>query len=529
MSTASCTSRGGSSRRWIRRMTLAGLLLVPVVALPAGAQDGLNVTTPVRMTTEDASPARTYQSPMLTFHPERESTVFASSTDMRAGKCRLMRSRDTGHSWEMMDASPMPDPEANDCFHTGGTINQTPIDWGADGRLYYGLTSYPEENGHQRANMNVLVGRSEDFGESWTTTMVRDSTEEGTEEEPEGNRITSLAAEPRNGDDDVVYVAWSRLEPHTTLAVSTDGGESFSDPIRPFNDEIAEELSGEGEDEALSTGRALLHVDHNDTLNATFRADPGAEDEEARLVVARSDDQAESFTWNEVDGQVETAVWAYPMLTSSPEGGEDGSLHLVYEAEPDRGEGARGTRDIYYQRSTDGGENWTEPVVLNDDGPDSLAGQYNANIDVAPNGRVDVVWYDFRDGQENFANDVYYTYSNDNGDTWSDNVRVTDQSVNRHVGPWSNDADMRAPAGIASRDDFVLTAWSDTRNADQAGQSQDVYSAAVQHDDLGAGGASTLRVVLAAVGGLFAAGVLLFGVGLGIRLRGSNRPATAGS
>lgn len=525
MTTAPRTPRTGSSRAWLRRLALLSLLLVPVLALPAGAQDGLRVTTPVRMTTEDASPARTYQSPMLRIHPEDRSTVLASSADLRGRQCRLMRSRDTGQSWRLLDASPMADLEERDCFHTGGTVNQTPIDWGADGRLYYGLTAYPapEEGGGEGANMNVVVARSDDLGDSWSRAVVRDSTVEGTADEPEGNRINSLAVEPRDGGDDVVYVAWSRLRPHAVLSVSTDGGQSFSDPIRPFSDDILDELGGE--DGEVSTGRPQLHVDQQGALNMTFRADPGAEDEDARLVVARSTDQGETFTWNEVDNQVPTAVWAYPMLTSS----EDGTLHLVYEAVPDRGEGPQGTRDIYYQRSSDAGDTWTEPVVLNDDGPDSLAGQYNANIDVAPNGRIDVVWYDFRDGQKRFATDVYYTYSADGGETWSDNTRVSDRSTSRRVGAWSNDFDMRAPPGLASANDVALTAWSDTRNADQAGQSQDLYGAAVQHDDLGAGTAGTLPIALAALAGLFVAGALLLGIALGLRRRGGTaRPAPAG-
>jgi hypothetical protein len=520
MTTARRTPADGASRRWARRLALLSVLLVPVVALPASAQDGLRVTTPVRLNAEDPTPTRTYQSPILRVHPEEPNTVVAASVDMRQRQCRVMRSRDAGQSWRLLDGTPMADLDDRDCFHTGGTVNQTPIDWGADGRLYYGFTRYPDEGGAQGANMDVMVGRSDDLGDTWNTTVARDSTVEGTEDEPENNRINSLAVERNSGDDDVVYVAWGRLRPHGVVAVSTDGGDSFSDPIRPFSDEIVDELGGE--DGEVSTGRPQMHVDQQGTLNMTFRADPGAEDEDGRVVVARTDDQGDTWTWNEVDNQVPTAVWAYPMLSSSA----DGTLHLVYEAVPDRGEGPGGTRDIYYQRSSDGGDTWTEPTVINDAGPNSLAGQYNANIDVAPNGRIDVVWYDFRNGQERFATDTYYTYSTDGGDTWSDDVRVSDRATSRHVGAWSNDFDMRAPPGLASANDYALTAWSDTRNAGSAGQSQDIYGAAVQHEDLGGSDAVTLPMALAAAGGLFLAGALVLGMALGLRRRGV-RPATA--
>lgn len=525
--------------------TLAVLVALPALALwplaqPANAQDDLRVTTPVRITAEDPRPARTYQSPDMAVLPDDPTTAVVASPDLRARQCRFLRSTDTGHSWELMDTSPMPDPDANDCFHTGGTLHQTPIATGGGGRVYYGLSSWPAEGvgpqDHAASEVNAHVAFSDDLGESWTTSMVRDATDFEGDEGFEGNRITGVAVEPRGGDDDVVYAAWSTRyggmdeedEPvrQPKIAVSTDGGRSFGDPITPIPSDVEEELGGE---KGLSARSAQLAMADDGTLYAVFEIRPDSEGEGARLVVTSTDDQGQSWTYNEITDPDDWPDFSYEMVAWSPEGGPDGTLHVVYES--DVAEQPQGQRDIFHQRSTDGGESWTEPQMVNDDGPDSHAGQYHATVDVAPNGRVDVAWYDFRDGQERFATDVYYAYSDDNGDTWSDNVRVSDQSANRHVGTWSNDFDMRAPVGIASTDDFVLLGWSDTRNADHAGQSQDLYGAAVQHDALGGAGTSALPMALAAVGGLFAAGVLLFGVGLGVRVRrgsGSGQPAPAG-
>jgi hypothetical protein len=490
------------------------LALGPALAIPAAAQQELRVTTPVRLTAEDARPSRTYQSPDMLLHPENRSTVVASSVEMRGQQCRLLRSNSLGQQWQLLDASPMPDPDAEDCFHTWGTANQTPIDWGGDARLYYGLSSHPEEHGGPGKNVNVLVGRSDDLGDSWTTTMVRD-TEGFGEEDAEDNRVTGLAAHP-GADDDEVYVAWGSWGEPPRIAVSTDGAQSLGDPISAVPEAHRDE-AGASHPEVVVDDEGAVYVLFTGALE---------EDGEDRLILTRSDDRGQTFTAHDVTDPAEPSP-AYAMMAWSPEGGPRGSLHVAYEHDP--AEQPTGTRDIFYQRSTDGGETWSEPQQLNDDGPDGAAGQYQARVDVAPNGRVDVVWFDFRHGQERYANDVYYTFSEDNGDTWADNVRVTDQSVNRHIGAWSNDFDMRAPPGLASTDSVALVAWSDTRNADHAGESQDIYAAAVQHDDLGSG-ASALPILLAAVGGLFAAGVLLFGVGLGLRLRGRSGPlAPAGS
>ncbi len=84
------------------------------------------------------------------------------------------------------------------------------------------------------------------------------------------------------------------------------------------------------------------------------------------------------------------------ILKWSPAGGPQGSLHVIYEDkvnQPPTG----ADRDIYYQRSTDGGRTWTQAKMLNDDDPSKLAVQITPNIDVTPEGRVDAVWWDFRD------------------------------------------------------------------------------------------------------------------------------------
>ncbi len=94
-----------------------------------------------------------------------------------------------------------------------------------------------------------------------------------------------------------------------------------------------------------------------------------------------------------------------------------GALHIVYPRNP-RPELA-GYSAIFAQVSTDGGKTWSVPKNLTDDDPARLVGQYIPNISVAPNGRVDAVWWDTRDDPGIRSNDVYYAYSTDEGKTWS--------------------------------------------------------------------------------------------------------------
>jgi hypothetical protein len=83
---------------------------------------------------------------------------------------------------------------------------------------------------------------------------------------------------------------------------------------------------------------------------------------------------------------------------------------------------------------------------------------------VAPNGRLDAIWWDFRNDPGLFANDVYYSWSTDNGATWSPNERVTDRLIRRRLGVWSNGFDQRQPPGVASSDALAVFVWDDTRD-----------------------------------------------------------------
>ena len=70
---------------------------------------------------------------------------------------------------------------------------------------------------------------------------------------------------------------------------------------------------------------------------------------------------------------------------------------------------------------------WTPPVKVNDDTLHVWQNwQWMAAAAVAPNGRIDAVWLDTRNGAGNMnLAQLFYAYSWDGGDTWSENVAVT--------------------------------------------------------------------------------------------------------
>lgn len=504
-------------------LALAVLLALP---LAAAAQDGPQVTRSVQATDDDLAPTRTYSSPFVLIAPDDPLTVLASTVEMRDRTCHMLRSRDGGVNWTLLDESPT-HPDYPFCFQTSGMTTLSPMAFGRNGTLYLGMSAWGTQDetgdtstghGGTRGNLGVQVARTDDLGDTWDTVLAHD-VRGNTGEDVENNRpVSTLAVDTSTGSQDSVYVAWRRNLPNAEdapavpmAAVSTDGGRTFAEPVNLFGDYDRETPEGTL---GISFGAMpSLAVGDDGTAYALFGASgPGAP---TSLLLSRSTDQGQTWSATPVFEEV-SGSFAYPVMRWSPHGGDQGTLHLIYEDKPD---GPLGDRDVYYTNSTDGGDSWREPVMLNDDDPAQLYGQYNASLSIADNGRVDAAWWDFRDGMDRFANDVYYAYSTDNGATWSSNIRVSDRSISRRIGTWSNGFDMRQPPGVASHDTYAVFGWDDTRLGDQVGQAQDVFAASAQFAPIPAAADNTLWYAAAGLAGLVVAGLVL--VFMGLRLRGT--------
>jgi hypothetical protein len=125
--------------------------------------------------------------------------------------------------------------------------------------------------------------------------------------------------------------------------------------------------------------------------------------------------------------------------------------------------------DVMFARSTDGGYNWDEPVRVNDDVSTSNT-QWFGTLSVAPDGRIDAVWLDTRDASNAVADSsaLYYSYSLDQGQTWSVNEKLSDL-FNPHVG-YPNQNKLGDYFDMVSDLTGIHLAWANTLNGEQ-----DVY------------------------------------------------------
>ncbi len=170
------------------------------------------------------------------------------------------------------------------------------------------------------------------------------------------------------------------------------------------------------------------------------------------------------------------SVFAYPAMDVDITGGPyDGYIYVAYlEFSP----GFTDT-DIYFTRSMNGGNNWSQKVRINDDPLNNGCDQFHPWLIVAPDGSIIVVFLDRRLDPNNVLMDCYMTTSTDRGITWSPNERITTVSCDPTAGtPLDAYAQTGNPTGFltgragllgeyigvaASSINDIHPIWTDTR------------------------------------------------------------------
>ncbi len=123
--------------------------------------------------------------------------------------------------------------------------------------------------------------------------------------------------------------------------------------------------------------------------------------------------------------------------------------------------------DVMFSRSTDGGLTWSTAQRINDDASTSNT-QWFGTMSVAPNGRIDAIWLDTRNGNGSDSSALYYSYSTDQGNTWSVNEKLS-PLFDPHIGyPQQNK--MGDYFDMVSDNGGVHLAWANTLNGEE-----DVY------------------------------------------------------
>ncbi|MHB1533270.1 MAG: sialidase family protein, partial [Acidimicrobiales bacterium] len=405
--------------------------------------------------------------------------------------------------------------------------------WGRNSTLYSALEGYGTGEGGTAGHASILLARSTNLGQSWSTTVV-DNNRGKTGVAPTDNGVTGLAVDT-SGSQDVVYVGFTQSYPkapkgsplqnsRVDVAVSTNGGTSFARTVNINNfSHATQTIGGKSYPLLLRSffGAPFLAV-HDGVIEAAAGSQtpagftlpgPSSIYHAMPQMIARSTDQGRTWSVSTLGPPVFTGAGAQTAMGWTPKGGPQGTFLAAYAATP-ASASSSGLENIVLQRSTDLGRTWTTPVIV--DKPSQQFTNFYPQMGVAPDGRVDLVWEDNLHLHD-YLFQVASSYSTNGGVTWAPAVQVSDQPINFGLGVSFN-SDIRQPPGVASANQYAAFGWADTRLGNAANSNQDDFGDAAQFAPLPAASSAVLPVLSSAFGGLGAAGLVIL-VLLGVRRR----------
>ncbi len=405
------------------------------------------------------------------------------------------RSTDGGQTWSLSLVPGYPDDtsragEASPVHGSCGASGDPTQSFDGDGNLFYGFICF---NRSKPINGGVYVARYSNHGADYDqTVLVKSGTPSGLFLAGLFQDKINLAVDQTTGEDHSgnVYVAWSQYNafgPINAVLVSrsTDGGDSFSRPIRVTPAEHG------------TASFTDLAVAPDGTVYLTYLTYPSSSRPTADVWLLRSDDggasfeapshvaSIELFDSNQFAGATgtvdcgdgpficESGFTFSRFFSNSAVAADEDGVHVVWASELPTGQ-----NKVFVRNSIDGGESWTDdPATL-----DGVTAGHQWFPDVASSEGVStVILYDSRTDPAydpnrppgNTADGInsgdvvqaFVAQSSDGGETWDEDLVSTAGSNfgwkthgSRRVGFWGDYLYVSAVPGA------VHVVWTDSRD-----------------------------------------------------------------
>ena len=456
-------------------LALAGIALVVIgvglAFVASGFERDANArvagaNTPVNAGARAQADISAHNSPSLVANPRNAANlVIANKIDSPRFSCALQTSFDGGVHWTQTPI-PLPAGEEPKCYAPD-------VAFGADGALHL---SFVTLKGLGNVPNAVWLVRSPDGGQTLSDPVkVRG---------PLKFQVR-LAADPANPRR--LYMTWldarevglfkfTEAGNPIRAARSDDGGRTWSAPIR---------LNSRGRARAVAPTpvvgpKGQLYVSYLDLGGDVLDYEGGHGGRGGapysgkwKLVMARSTDRGVTWAESVIDDKLvptERFIVFTPPFPSLVVDRRSGTLYASFH------DGRRGNPDVYVWKLATGSRDWSAPVKVNDTPRSDKSSQLLPRLSVAPDGRLDVLYYDRRADPGNRRTEVSLQSSFDGGKRFLPRLRISDRPFDSRIGYGSERGmpDLGNRLGLISTRERALGVWTDTRGGTQASGKQDL-------------------------------------------------------
>jgi hypothetical protein len=428
----------------------------------AAAAHTVNVGANINLTNLDE---RNSESFIAVDYADPQFLVAAANNISGSGRQKQFWSSDAGATWSSTELP----------LAAGAAFNSDPaVAWTTDATAWAATLGI----NNLGTAVQVQVYKSEDRGATWSFVKTVSS---GNNNDKELMWIDTYSTSPHK---DNIYLAWDVPGGGMRFARSTDKGATWSAVVNLSDDSAI--------GAHLATGPAgELYVAWPDVASRQIRirksTDGGATFAPLKTIATTND----AFEIS-IPAMCQRKALIYVSVAVDRSGGPRSGW--VYAAWADRNGSAAdpgcdgitstSNANIYFSRSADGGNTWSPPAIVHTN--PARTDQFNPWMDVDPEqGAIHVIFYDTRDDAGRQKANVYYVRSDDGGDTWVDETRVTSAATDETASPADLGNQYGDYNGLVAYRSVAHPVWTD-RRAGVPGNKEQIFSAGIRSDSAAA-------------------------------------------